>query len=241
METIRAKGGTLVHTTSEALRDRIASGAIAPGQRLPSEARLCEEFGVSRTVVREAVAVLRADGLVEARQGAGVFVLAAQPDTGSPFGDVDYQSVASVVEMLELRVAVEVEAAALAARRHSPVEIERILEAAALVKARAAAEAPTTEADFGFHIAIAKATHNPRFVEFLTMLGAGAIPRHALRPLAVGPASGGYLDRISDEHTAIAEAILEGNGMAAGQAMRRHLEGAQKRYRGLLRTADEAT
>lgn len=227
-----AKGATRVQATANALRARIASAA-APGTRLPSEAQLCAEFAVSRTVIREAVAVLRAEGLVEARQGAGVFVLAAPPDTGLPFADVDPESVASVVEMLELRAAVEVECAALAARRHSPAQVERILEAADAVRALAAAGQSTADADMAFHLSIAEATNNPRFSAFLGVLGTHAIPRHALRP--AGSEAGQYLDLIAAEHSAIAEAILEGDSARAGAAMRRHLAGAQKRYRGLLR------
>lgn len=235
MELVRQKGGTLVHLTSQALRDRITSGGITPGERLPSEARLCEEFGVSRTVVREAIAALRADGLVEARQGAGVFVLAASPDHGLPFADIDYASISSVIEMLELRVAVEIEAAALAARRHSPAQVERIIENARKVNEMAGTGKPTSDADFDFHVAIAEATNNPRFVEFLTMLGSNAIPRDVLRPKVAERAPGGYIDFIAREHRAIIDAILEGDEVGASAAMRQHLEGSQKRYRALLR------
>ena len=67
--------GTLVAQVSAALREKILAEGLKPGDKLPSEARIAEDFGVSRTVVREAVAALRADGLVEPRRGAGVLSL----------------------------------------------------------------------------------------------------------------------------------------------------------------------
>ena len=97
-------------------------GQFPPGSRLPSEAQLTEAHGVSRTVVREAIAALRADRLVEARQGAGVFVLEAEVPAPTPLflRNIDHERVSSMIELLELRTAVEVEAAGLAALRRSP-------------------------------------------------------------------------------------------------------------------------
>src|SRR5690554_5593541 len=109
------KTGTLVVQVSGSLREAILAGEYKPGDKLPSEARLTEKHGVSRTVVREAIAALRADGLVEPRRGAGVFVLEALSPPSLPFQNVDHARISSIIEMLELRSAVETEAAALAA------------------------------------------------------------------------------------------------------------------------------
>ncbi|MFW2545125.1 FadR/GntR family transcriptional regulator [Primorskyibacter sp. 2E107] len=231
---IRAQGGTLVHSTKEALSARILGGEFALGSRLPSEARLCEEYGVSRTVVREAVASLRADGLVEPRRGAGVFVVRDSIDNGLAFTDVDFDRVSSVIEVLELRTAIEVESARIAAVRRSAVQIESIFEAASEVSRRVQAHETTSEADFAFHIAIAEATNNPRFAEVLRMLGAAAIPRKALQKGSGVRAPDSYLAFIDEEHRRIVDAILEQDAEAAASAMRLHLEGAQKRYRKLL-------
>lgn len=114
---------------SEELRGQIAKGRYKTGERLPSEAQLTQEFGVSRTVVREAIASLRSDGLVEPRQGAGVFVLEPAPVERRPFHNVDLARVSSLIEMLELRTAVEGDAAGLAALRRSPAQEEKIIEA----------------------------------------------------------------------------------------------------------------
>jgi DNA-binding FadR family transcriptional regulator len=235
IDTGRPRRGTMVATVAEALRERIAAGEFEAGSRLPSEARLVEQHGVSRTVVREAIAQLRADGLVEPRQGAGVFVLPRDRNVSAPFSDVDYERVSSVIEMLELRIAVEAEAAGLAAQRRSPAQAEEVLEACEAVSARIRAGEGTSEADFAFHLAIAEATNNPLFPEFLTMLGARAIPRHALRPDRSERVPGDYLTFIEAEHAVIAQAIMDRDAEAARAAMRTHLEGSQSRYRSLIR------
>lgn len=229
-----ARTGNLVARVSEALRAEITEGRLKPGDRLPSEARLTEAHGVSRTVVREAIAALRADRLVEARQGAGVFVLEAPMPEKAPFQNIDYVRLSSMIEMLELRTAVEMEAAGLAATRRSAQQEERIIDAYRAVSAAIAAGEPTTAADYDLHLAIAEATNNPRFPEFLAMVGGNVIPRQALQN-AGDAAPQPYLVQIQEEHDRIVTAILAGDEEGARQAMRVHLRGAQARYRVLLR------
>lgn len=226
--------GTLSTQLGATLRERIAAGEFPPGSRLPTEAQLCEAHQVSRTVVREAIAELRADGLVEARRGSGVYVLEPQPGNGYPFRNVDIARISSVIETLELRAAVEVEAAGLAAMRRSPLQVERIIECKRSVAALAHEGAPTAEADFALHLAIAEATNNTLFAEFLTVLGSNAIPRRMLEQDASEPLSRDYLARIDEEHDQIVQAILDQDAEAARDAMRRHLSGSQARYRRLI-------
>ncbi len=115
----RGRGsGSLVSRVGESLRQAILSGQYAAGDKLPSEHELTETHSVSRTVVREAVAALRSDGLVEVRQGAGIFVIS--PDPALSGRKVDRPRVASDLEVLEIRTPVEIEAAGLAALRRSP-------------------------------------------------------------------------------------------------------------------------
>lgn len=230
----RKGSGTLVSQISEALRQEIAAGVYVPGDKLPSEAQLTQAHGVSRTVIREAIAALRSDGLVEARQGAGVFVLEpAQPAMPS-FQNLDTARIFSVIELLELRTAVEVEAAGFAAKRRSAMQEEAIFDCHRRVRACLDAGEATTEADFALHLAIAEATNNPRFPQFLTMLGAGVIPRAALQSND-SDTPRAYLGRLHEEHEAIIAAISAGDEAAARAAMRSHLEGSQSRYRALLR------
>jgi DNA-binding FadR family transcriptional regulator len=231
-----AGAGTLVQRLGDTLRKAIGAGHFPPGSKLPSEAQLSEAHGVSRTVVREAIASLRADRLVEARQGAGVFVLAPQEPTPAPLliGSVDPARVSSMIELLELRTAVEVEAAGLAALRRSPAQ-EEVLERHYAVRACLDAGQSTTDADFALHLAIAEATNNPRFREFLAMIGKNVIPRAALRDEDSEEDQSAYLRLIDAEHADIVEAISAGDEEAARDAMRRHLRGSQGRYRALLR------
>ncbi|MGU3398485.1 FadR/GntR family transcriptional regulator [Brucellaceae bacterium D45D] len=230
----RSASGNLVSKVINELRQSIQSGAFGPGSKLPSEAQLTAQFGVSRTVVREAIAALRADGLVEGRQGSGVFVLEAPRPEALPFQNIDYDRVSSVIEILELRTGVEVEAAGLAALRRSPQQEETIIGCHERVLACMKEGKTTAEADFALHLAIADASNNPRFAEFLSMIGSGVIPRAALQP---GPdaSTQDYIARLHNEHAQIVEAVLNGNEEGAREAMRLHLKGSQNRYRNLLR------
>lgn len=226
-------GGTLVVQVANSLREAILAGEYQPGDKLPSEARLTESHGVSRTVVREAIAALRSDGLVEPRRGAGVFVLEPAAVPGLPFQNIDHARISSIVEVLELRAAVEVEAAGLAAIRRSPAQEETILDRHRAVGRCIVDGQPTSAADFALHTAIAEATSNPRFVEFMTLMGQNAIPRAALTDNE-GRSSTAYLNQLHDEHTRIVTAISNGDSEGAREAMRAHLLGSQRRYRALL-------
>jgi len=212
------------------LRARILRGEVPVGAKLPSESALTRAHGVSRTVVREALASLRAEGLIASRQGAGVFVIAAAPIGDPPFRDVDPAKLSSIIEVLELREAVEVEAAGLAARRRSPAQEDAIFAACAAMEGSVAQGAPSALQDHAFHVALAEATGNPRFAQFLRLIGPGAIPRAAL----AARAPHGYLSLIAAEHGAIARAVAAGDEAGARAAMRAHLSGARRRYRAAL-------
>ena len=230
---------TLAATIASDLRAMIQSGEVPVGERLPSTASLTERFGVSRTVVREAIASLQASGMVQPRQGAGVYVLARAPELTLPFTAADPQRVSTVIELLELRAALEIEAAALASQRRSPAQEEAIHEACRDIESLMDTGQMTAQADLTLHLAIADATNNPRFREFLEYMGEAAIPRQAL--LKDGTAGRNrdmprdYLLQLQNEHRAIADAISRGDEAAAREAMRTHLKGSQERYRRLLR------
>lgn len=230
----RKTGETLVARVSDNLRQSILTGHFPVGSKLPSEAQLTTNFGVSRTVIREAVAALRSEMLVEPRQGAGVFVLPPPKDEPQPFQDIDPARLSSVIAALELRTAVEVEAAALAAIRRSPEQEERLWACHEKLMSDAAAGVPNAEDDLKLHLAIADATNNPRFTEFLTMIGQALIPRAAL-PGAQSKIDRAYLERLNAEHRLIVEAISNRDEEGARAAMRAHLSGSQARYRAMMR------
>ena len=217
------------------MRRRIDSGALPVGSQLPTEPQLEIQFGVSRTVVREAIAELRAAGFVTPIQGKGIFVAEQSRTSAVDLTPGEIQSIPQTLEMLEFRMAVETEAAAIAAYRRS-AEQENAIRAAHLdMHGRVEKQQPTSEADFALHLAIAEATNNPRFREFLTMIGKRLIPRAALRPDDSESDQAAYIALLDKEHDAIVVAISEGDEEGARQAMRSHLRGAQLRYRTLLR------
>lgn len=233
----KPQGGraNLVQSLAASLREEILSGTFQLGTKLPSEAALTEEHKVSRTVVREAIASLRSDGLVETRQGAGAFVISQSMPSNTMLKSFSPNKISSIIEVLELRMAVEVEAAALAARRRSPAQEGAILEACSDMKELAASGALTVAADLEFHKAIAEATNNKRFPEFLEMMGNQVIPRQRLISNDEETATSRYLQQILAEHEKIAFAISTQDEQGARDAMRLHLEGSSNRYRELLR------
>ena len=167
---------------AEALRAQLVGGDIPPGTQLPTESRLTRTFGVSRTVIREALAVLAADGLVEARQGAGVF---AVEHPSSAFGALAAEMgsrVSTALNVLEVRLAIEVESAALAALRHIPSQEAAIQEAFFEFDRLLRLGRPTGPADLAFHRAIAAATGTPVYAEILDVLGKRAIPCDVTSP-----------------------------------------------------------
>jgi DNA-binding FadR family transcriptional regulator len=232
----------LTHRVIAELREKIARGELKAGDKLPTEQALIRHFGVSRTVIREAIAGLRADGLVLPRQGVGVFVLEPEASNAElPLLTLPTRKISDIIESLELRTAVEVEAAGLAAVRCSPAQEAEIHSRLEDFEARVKAGEPTAAEDFAFHVAIAEAANNQQFKEFLAFLGRRTIPRSQLRQ-AVGasidpPASD---DKLYGEHCAIFEAILARDPEAARAAMRRHLAGSMERYRALIRPASPA-
>jgi GntR family transcriptional repressor for pyruvate dehydrogenase complex len=196
----------LTRELTEQLAAQIKHGRLAPGARLPTEQELTRAAKVSRTVVREAVAALRAEGLVVTRQGVGAFV--SEDVQRAPFRiDPDQlRSLDDILGIMELRLGVEVESAGLSA----------------------------VEEDLGFHLAIAESTGNHQFVRFLQFIGGYLIPRHTVSGLP--ERMGGrktYFAMLQEEHGRIFAAIRDRKPAAAREAMRAHLTGSLERYQGL--------
>ncbi len=224
-------GGNLVSTVYMALRDDIVGGAYKVGDKMPSQAQLIERFSVSRTVVREAIAALRADGLTMSRQGAGVFITKPDVLRHEHLAHIDPARISTIVEVLELRIAVESEAAALAAMRRSPAQEEEIYLRYKEFAEQMAAGTSTAAADQAFHAAIAAATNNPQFAGYMAVLGQAVIPRAALGLDKDEASQSAYLAEVHREHGAIVEAISASDPEAARSKMRTHLEGSLARYR----------
>jgi DNA-binding FadR family transcriptional regulator len=211
----------------------IRGGRLSPGARLPTEQELTTRLGVSRTVVREAVAALRADGLVVTRRGSGAYV-AANPTAPFRITSRDLDRLDDVLDVMELRLAVEVEAAAVAADRASRRQIADIRSAwRAIDQALRRGEGAVPQ-DFAFHRTIAQATGNRQFPRFLEFLGSHVIPRQGVRQSVDTPAQRRtYLERIQHEHGRIVAGISAQDPAEARRAMREHLTRSLERYRNL--------
>lgn len=228
----------------ESLREDLLGGLILPGQRLPTESQMTAQFGVSRTVVREAIAALAADGLVEARQGSGVFATRHVASAIGAMASEMGRRVSSALNVLEVRLAIEVESAALAAQRHSPSQEAAIQEAFFEFERLLRLNEPTGPADLAFHRAIAAATGNPSYLDVLDALGRNAIPCDVTSPDSTEFVQDReYQGGLQQEHLAILNAISARHAEAAREAMRAHLSNSQKRYRSRMheRQANYAT
>jgi GntR family transcriptional repressor for pyruvate dehydrogenase complex len=226
--------GNLADRVLARLGADIRSGRLPPGARLPTEQELTSNLGVSRTVVREAVAALRADGLVVTRRGSGAYV--ADNPTASPFRIAAPQlgRLSDVLDIMELRLAVEVEAAGFAAERADRQQLAAVRRALRDIDRALRSGGGAVAEDFAFHRAIAEATGNAQFPRFLAFLGSHVIPRQSVR-LAVDTPAGrrSYLERIQNEHRRIVAGIAGGDPGEARRAMRDHLTRSLGRYRKL--------
>ena len=219
---------TLAQRVVDGLKDRILAGELVPGAKLPSEAELNAAYGVSRTVVREAVSRLQAEGLVETFQGRGSFVLAVPEASTFSLESSAIRTQTDVLAMIDFRIGVESEAAALAAARVTPAAAEAI--EAALEQFVQAGHEGAVEADFAFHRAVADATGNRFYVELLDALGPMMImlPRTRLGE-AYSMTDSTHVDRVRREHEQVAAAVLAGDVETARAAMRVHLGNTRRR------------
>jgi GntR family transcriptional regulator, transcriptional repressor for pyruvate dehydrogenase complex len=210
------------------LKDKILAGDLAPGAKLPSESELIEEYAVSRTVVREAVSRLQAEGLVETFQGRGSFVLAVPEPSSFTLETSAIRSHHDVLAMVDFRIGVETEAAGLAASRVVPASAAAIT--AAHESFTAVGHEGAVEADFAFHRAIALATDNRFYVDLLDSLGPMMImlPRTRLGD-EYTMTDATHVERVRREHDNIAAAVLAGDADTARAAMRLHLGNTRRR------------
>lgn len=226
----------------DTLAAQIEAGDLAPGQRLPTEQEIVGATGVSRTVVREALASLRARGLITTRQGLGAFVAAQLPPKTFSIVPADLQSIDEVLQVLELRMGVETEAAALAARRRSAADLARMSERLDAIDRAVAARGAGSQEDLGFHSEIARATGNPNFPRLFETFGLAMIPRQWAhfdrmpdRERAL------HTTRMRREHRAIFDAIRVQDAGAAQRAMRLHLNRSYVRFEALRDEAARAS
>ena len=211
------------------LKGYIRSGALPPGAKLPSEHAIAEQFGVSRSVIREAIARLKSEGLVKTKQGDGAYVGDWRSETLYLDSAIS-QDIESVLMIDELRKGLEAEAAAIAAARRSAAEMKRIEAARIRVAKISATRGDSVVADVAFHRAIAEATHNPYYTAVLDYLTQFVVP--AIRA-SRGHAAlrEDFAREVEAEHREIAEAIKRRDSDAARAAARDHMDRALARIR----------
>lgn len=219
--------GRLADRAYTAIVGIINEDDLAAGDRLPSEARLAELFGMSRTIVREALVRLAADGITEARRGAGSYV--KRRPSARLGSHVPMDGLAATLGTYEVRFVLEAEAARLAAQRRSHEQMVAIDTALEALRAALLSSAPAHDEDWRLHRAIAEATGNGAFIstfdhlqhDVMGILRAGVEISRSRPPEVIGA--------MMDEHDAVVDAIRAQDGDGAALAMRWHLSQGRKR------------
>jgi GntR family transcriptional repressor for pyruvate dehydrogenase complex len=220
---------TLADQVTEALTSKIVGNEF-PGSQLPSEQAMAEGFGVSRTVIREAVSRLKAEGLIDTRQGRGAFVRTDRLDV--PFR-IDLNSkdlLGSLLHIIELRRGLDAEIAFLSATRRKREQMAAIRRALTDIEKASKAGRDAAAEDLAFHLSIARATGNPIFLELLRFLNqflyiAIRVTR-ANEDMRVE-----YSEQTRVEHMAIASAIERQDPEAAATAAKTHMINAAVRIK----------
>ena len=208
------------------IMDLISNGDLKPGQRLPSERDLCENFGASRSSLREALRCLSIVGVLNARVGEGTSVA---PDGGKFLRKIlEWRLITEkhdVENLLEIRIALEGVSAANSARYATPEEIEKARELVTRMKAAVKDERQFAILDLDFHILLANASGNGLLLDLISVIRSQlartlstVLQLPNARPLSL------------KEHLAIFEAIERRDVEGAREAMHHHLEAALKRY-----------
>ncbi|QXH37262.1 FadR/GntR family transcriptional regulator [Pseudomonas muyukensis] len=221
---------TLVERVVGAIRAEIDSGRLAAESRLPTEQQLAEQLNVSRSVVREAVAQLKADGVLIARRGLGSYI--SQTPSGTVFRFPGSQGrTPDLVQMFEMRLWIETQAAAIAARRRDADDLERMDAALGTMEDPRSDFASASAADVAFHRAIAEASKNDYFVAFHDFLGGQlAAARRTAWENSATAAVGGSADALR-EHRALYQAIAAGDRQAAATCAEAHLRASAQRLK----------
>jgi GntR family transcriptional regulator, transcriptional repressor for pyruvate dehydrogenase complex len=229
MYSIRPSSRIPIHTRDEYAYDQLlallGSGELGPDARLPGEQTMAERFGVSRPMLRQALARLRAEGMIYSRKGSGHYVRADQPNQHA----ISYATLGSIPDVrsfLDFRRSLEGESAACAAQVCDRLAISKLRKLhSKLGKAFAAGQSGMDE-DIAFHMAIAQATGNRFFAHTLAALSEQmTFSIRLVRELSSSRPSAPRRQAVVDEHAQILAAIDAGDIEGARRAMRDHIEG----------------
>ncbi|MCB8877769.1 FadR/GntR family transcriptional regulator [Acidisoma silvae] len=221
------RGPHLPTLVASSITREIAQGRLKPGDQLPTEQSLAETFGVSRNVVREAIARLRVEGRVWSRQGRGAFVSATPQTNLLTIEHDDAQPEDVFAALFQFRGILEVQGAALAAQLRTPDDLDRIREAVEAMAAAPYGSILWLNGDLAFHHAIASATHNTYFVQVLAFVAEKV--RESILSAGGQSHSENMAQATEREHRSILAAIEMQDEAAARNAMKDHLAGAASR------------
>lgn len=225
------KSKSLTNELAESLRNEILGGAFEIGDKLPASKDIESHAGVSRSVVREAIAQLKAEGLVDSQQGVGVFVSAKHKKKSFEIQSSEFECIHDAIQILELRMSVEVEMSAMAANNRTEEQMQTILTCMHDMESKIAAGEDAIEEDFAFHKAIADASGNPYFRRFIDYIGSGVIPaREIITNYETGNDSDSLLVSIQEEHRQLAKAIQSQDSELAKASAKAHLGNSIKRH-----------
>ncbi|MDB5828664.1 MAG: GntR domain protein [Variovorax sp.] len=227
----RVKGRGLAHGLVDDLAQKIQAQTLRPGDKLPTESAIMQAYGVSRTVVREALSKLQAGGLVETHHGVGTFVLQPRPSGMFRLDPAELATSIDVLAVLELRISLETGSAGLAAARCSEEDLSAMRQALDEFEHNVLVSGDTVAPDLRFHLRIAQATGNPYFADIMSHLGTSIFPRTRISALVDVDRRVEYLSRVNREHEQIYEAIARGDAESARAAMRIHLTNSRERLR----------
>jgi len=219
VQTIKRQ--SLIAQVTDQLRAEIASGRWSVGDRIPTEPALCDMTGTARNTVREAVQSLVHAGLLERRQGSGTYVIATDEQE---VAFTDFFAAARRQDLMELREALEVTAAGLAARRRDDADINTLRVAQELRnRAWTGVVDPgvAVDTDAQLHRAIVAASHNDVYLEFYDSLLPALRQSVAQRDVASGPS-------YTELHDAVVDAVIAGDENAARTAARDLLAGVEE-------------
>lgn len=226
-ESRPVRPGTLSDLVYEKILAAIADDTYPVGSKLPTEHALCDEYSVSRPVLRQALRQLREDDVIQSRQGSGSYVKRRPDEAVLDFAPVG--SIADIQRTFEFRAAIEGEAAFLAASRRTASDLEAIRAAVKDLDRVVRDGELGVDADETLHAAICRASDNQYFVAARASMRENIITGMNLtRNLSLTKAPQ-RLDLVQQEHYAILDAIERQDGPAARQAMRVHIENARKR------------
>ncbi len=215
----------------EDLLQLLGTPGFEPRARMPGETALSQRLGVSRPVLRQALARLRDEGRIYARKGSGTFVTDAMPQA-RPVSVDTLKNIADIRDFLEFRLFIEGEAAAQAARKRTAEQMHHIKRCRERFDQALAEGSEAVEEDVAFHDAVAQACGNRFFSMTMTALAPQTRFSIGLSRSLAGRPQGKRRDSVCHEHAAVELAIERGDAGAARQAMEKHLRGGIDRLFG---------